>query len=377
MVTKRIKIFVDGHVFDKEFQGTQTFLKGLYTQLINNYPILDIYFGAQNIANIQKIFPMLPPSKILSYKKRKYGMSRLLFDIPTYLRKYQFDFAHFQYISPLQQTNCKYIVTLHDNLFNEYPKDFNFIYRISRSLLFGRSIKNAAIKTTVSNYSRQCISDFYQIPLHQLHVIPNGISPRPLNQDAKEEAARKVYQKFGVKNFILYVSRIEPRKNHILLLKKYLKLKLADQGISLVFIGKESICVPAFTAMIEQLNTVERKSIFWVEQVENEDLDLFYCASKLFVYPSKAEGFGIPPIEAAVFNVPVLCSSATAMQDFDFFSPYHFEPNQEDEFELQLKTMINFPPSETFTNNIAMKVLEKYNWNNSGNLFYELLTAHQ
>lgn len=378
MATKSIKIFVDGHVFDKEFQGTQTFLQGLYRQLMADYPQLDIYFGVQNKENLKNIFPNLPADKILPYKNRKFGTLRLLIDIPFFLKKYQFDFAHFQYLSPKQVPHCKYIVTLHDTLFISNKQDFNPIYRLSRNFLFGNSIKNAAIKTTVSNYAKQEINKYYQIPNHQLHVIPNGIKASSENiLSAKESAIKLIDQKFGIKNFILYVSRIEPRKNHLLILKKYLKLKLYEQDISLVFIGNESIAVPALQAMIKNLTPLQKKSFFWFNQVAPSDLENFYKACRLFVYPSKAEGFGIPPIEAAAFHIPVLCSSATAMQDFDFFCPYVFDPLQEENFEHCLADMINHPPSEAFMANVAKKVAENYSWEQSGNLFYNLLTAQQ
>jgi hypothetical protein len=137
MEIKSLKIFVDGHVFDKEYQGTQTFLKGLYTQLMIDYPMLDIYFGVQNVDKFKTAFPDFPTDRLLIYKKRRSGILRFVFDIPFFLKKHQFDFAHFQYTSPKQIPGCKYIVTLHDTLFNDYKNEFGLIYRISRNLLFG------------------------------------------------------------------------------------------------------------------------------------------------------------------------------------------------------------------------------------------------
>jgi glycosyltransferase involved in cell wall biosynthesis len=78
--------------------------------------------------------------------------------------------------------------------------------------------------------------------------------------------------------------------------------------------------------LVKNLNPEQRKLFYWIEQVEQADLNNFYLASRLFVYPSKAEGFGIPPLEAAGFHCPVLCSNATAMKDFDFFEPHIFNP---------------------------------------------------
>src|ERR1700744_933156 len=100
MVVKKIKIFVDAHSFDTEYQGTQTFIEGLYKTLMQNYPELDIYFGAFHTDRIQRAFPLLDASKIIAYKKRNPAILRFLIDIPDLIQKHSFDFAHFQYVSP-------------------------------------------------------------------------------------------------------------------------------------------------------------------------------------------------------------------------------------------------------------------------------------
>jgi glycosyltransferase involved in cell wall biosynthesis len=371
MAAKPIKLFVDAHSFDAGFQGTQTFIRELYTQLLNHHPELDIYWGVEDADKIKQLFPSVKPENILLYKKRRPAILRFVFDIPTLIKKHKFDYAHFQYIAPLQQPNCKYIVTTHDVLFNDFPDSFSFAYRLSRNFLFGRSIKNAAIKTTVSNYSKERIAHHYGIPKEEIKVIPNSVS----KFDVSKEFARQAIQaKFGIETFILYVSRIEPRKNHALLLDKYLKLELYKQNIPLVFIGLQSIEVKNLKNTIQKLTAQQRTLFHWFPQVGQGDLNNFYAASRLFVYPSKAEGFGIPPLEAAVCETPVLCSSATAMAEFGFFEPHTFDPDNEIEFEKKLALAIANPPSQKVLKNIAEQVLSKYQWRQSAHLFHNLLT---
>ncbi|MES2418184.1 MAG: glycosyltransferase family 1 protein [Bacteroidota bacterium] len=370
----RIKIFVDGHVFDKEFQGTQTFLRELYTRLLADYPVLDIYFGACDIANIKRIFPGLPATNLLPYKKRKFGGLRLLFDIPFYLKQQQFHFAHFQYISPMPVSGCKYIVTLHDLLFKDFKGSFPFFYRKSRSLLFGLSIKVADIKTTISQYSKARICYHYSLPASEIHVIGNGAGHSGrLFKTSKETARNYVNEHFGLHNFILYVSRIEPRKNHLLLLQSYLNLKLYQQKIALVFVGKESVEVPELKWIVNNLNYEQRRYFYWIEQLDATALTHFYRACRFFVYPSMAEGFGIPPLEAALCNSPVLCSSATAMHDFDFFEPFTFDPSNVVAFEEKLRLMVKSPPSESFIQGVAAQITQRYSWQQSSKQFYQLL----
>src|SRR5690606_30269482 len=151
-------------------------------------------------------------------------------------------------------------------------------------------------------------------------------------------------EKYGISNFILFVSRIEPRKNHLLLLEKYLKLELYKRGIALVLIGQESVAVPALKFRLQNLSNEQRRYIHWIRQVDQQDLRAFYAACSLFVYPSKAEGFGIPPLEAAMCGAPVLCSASSAMKSFDFFMPYMFDPENPQEFENKLAQIIHTPP---------------------------------
>ncbi len=374
---KKISLFIDGHSFDKEFQGTHGFIKGLYTALSKKYNNLEIYAGAHNTENLQKELPFVPAENILQYKKHRTGSMRLLSDIPALIRKHNFDFAHFQYTSPAPHSQCRYIVTLHDILFNDFPNDFPFIYRLTRNFIFRKSFQQAAIKTTVSEYSRLRISKHYQIPAEEINVIPSGPVPAFGTNYTKCEAAERINKKYGIQNFILYVSRVEPRKNQQLLLKKFIDLHLYKQGIALVFIGKNSITTNAFQQLLKSASDEQAKYIHWLEQVPTEDIEAFYKACRLFVYPSKAEGFGLPPLEAAVCKVPVLCSSTTAMQDYPFFEPYRFDPADEKDFENKLTAILLTPPDASLLDQLALRSLEKYSWEKTAEKFYQLLTSKQ
>jgi glycosyltransferase involved in cell wall biosynthesis len=361
---------------DKEYQGTYTFLQGLYSAFMDNYPNVDVYFGTSDPERLRVAFPNLEPQNILAYKNAKPGLLRYVTDIPKYIKQYRFDFAHFQYIAPLNKTGCRYIVTTHDIIFNDYKQYFSLGYRKSRQYLFARSIRNAEIKTTVSAYSQERIAEYYGLKYQDIHVLPNGVKPvaDSIDQD-REIARRRIKVWYGIENYILYVSRIEARKNHELLLRTYLQLELYKQRIALVFIGKKSAQVPALQNLMDNLTAEQKQYFHFIEQVDQSDLDAFYKACRLFVYPSIAEGFGIPPLEAAMHEVPVLCSSVTAMQSFDFFEPYWFNPANENEFSVKLQYMLNNPPDAAFLARVAQQVQQQYNWQQTACTFYNLLTS--
>jgi glycosyltransferase involved in cell wall biosynthesis len=373
----KITLFIDGHTFDKEFQGTHGFIRGLYAALSRKYSNIELYAGAQNTANLSKELPFIPASNILSYKKHASGFMRFIIDIPAHIKKYNFDFAHFQYTAPAAHHNCRYIVTLHDILFNDFREDFPLAYRLSRNIFFRKSFRKAAIKTTVSAYSRQRIARHYHIPAEKIDLIPNGPLADFGTGFTKQEATERISKKYGIKNYILYVSRIEPRKNQQLLLKKYLELELYKKGISLVLIGKQSINAVLFNQLMKSVNQEQSAFIHWLEQVPSEDIEAFYLASRLFAYPSKAEGFGLPPLEAALCKVPVLCSRATAMDDYSFFDPYRFDPSDENEFAYKLQSLLDTPPAPIQLDRIAANASETYSWERTADKFYQLLNREK
>ena len=376
MSDQKLKIFVDAHCFDTEFQGTQTFIRGLYSELIRSQPNIQFFFGSANPDNIKSIFPSIKSPFILPYKKNISSMTRFLVDIPAYTKKYKFDFAHYQNIFLLKTSTCKNIVTLHDILYNEYPQYFSKAYSYSRKYLFGRSIRQADIKTTVSDYSQNQIAVQHHLLPENITVIPNAVISS-FNNISRLYAAQKIRVKYGLENFILCVSRIEPRKNHLLLLDTYLKLELYKQNIPLVFIGKETSKVKELTARLVSLTEEQKKHFKWFEQVSQEEITLFYAACRLFVYPSIAEGFGIPPLEAAACKVPVLCSSSSALKDFDFFCPHTFDPENTVDFEEKLKRMIEYPPDESFLTIVAKNIDQRYSWKKSAELFSNLIETYE
>jgi glycosyltransferase involved in cell wall biosynthesis len=189
----------------------------------------------------------------------------------------------------------------------------------------------------------------------------------------KVETKLTLKKRFEIERFILYVSRVEPRKNNILALKAYLNLKLYTKSISLVFVGKKSIDSPEFFSALAQLTDEQKPFVKYFEQLSEEDLMLFYRSTILFVYPSKAEGFGIPPLEAAAIGVPVVCSNRTAMADFDFFGKLLFDPYDQSNFEEKISSVIE-NLDEAFTDEIKQTVKNRYSWVSSAKAFLALFT---
>ncbi len=348
-----MKLLVDCHCFDFNMsQGITTYIEGIYKILPRLAMDINIYFVAKDVDKIKKIFGEASNIQYIPLVSRN-RIYRLLFEIPNIIKNYGIDLAHFQYVSPLIK-NCKTIVTLHDILFVDYPEYFPLSYRVSKRPFFYHSAKKADLLCTVSNYSRSQISNHYNIPKDNIYITPNAVSKEFLSID--EGRIERMPEKY-----LLYVSRIEPRKNHISILESYLRLRLYDEGYYLVFIGKETVDTPELHNALNLLSQDIKEKVIPISQANFSDLKKWYKNADLFLYPSKAEGFGIPPIEASVAGVPVICNDKTAMSDFKFYKEDLIDFENKDLLDSRILYHLS-RHSNKEVDLIKNEILSKYNW---------------
>ncbi|WP_411893951.1 glycosyltransferase family 4 protein [Winogradskyella sp. A2] len=363
-----VRLLVDAHTFDENHQGIRTFLKGIYsTVTINNSNNLEIYLAANNIDNLKKEFKDQSNFKFIKLKYRNKYI-RLLYELPKIITMYRFDYIHFNYYLPFfLNKKCKYIVTIHDVLFIDFPRYFPIKYRIINSFLFKRSAQKADILTTVSKYSADRIKKNFNLGNKKITVLPNAIGDNFKALRNKSDDKDYIKEKYGIDEFIIYVSRIEPRKNHFRLIKAYQKLKLWQNNICLVLIGKKSFKDDRLDHLIEKVNFESKGSVLEFNNVSNEDLVVFYNAAKLAVFPSLCEGFGIPPIESGALQTPTICSNSSAMKDFSFFEDNLFDARNEETIKTKIKESINKEHAPVFLKKISDEIRKKYNWENTAN----------
>lgn len=347
---RKIKILVDAHIFDHSFQGTSSYLLGLYSALVQ-LENFEITLCAQNVPKLKELFS----DERFSYRKLESNSryKRLFFEYPRIIDEGGYDYAHFQYVVPFVK-KCRFINTMHDLLFLDYKKYFSWKYRFSRALSFWYSAKRSDILLTVSDYSREKIADKFSIDSSKIYVTPNAVGQY-------EDSSIDISEKYGLDNYILYVSRFEPRKNQISLVEVFKDTKIHDKGYQLVFVGskKQDIEKDYFDRLQHYIQRENIEGVHFFEGLSWPDLNAFYQQAECFAFPSLAEGFGIPPLEAAVNRCKVITSDKTAMADFDFFK-YRIDPNDLIEFGEKLEEALNDIdyPFEA----IKKKIEKQYNW---------------
>lgn len=356
-MAKQKKLLVDCHVFDGSFQGTTTYLKGLYSEFILDKSIR-FFLASNDSTSLERIFGLHENVTYIQYKyTNKY--LRLLLDIPSIIKKNKIDFAHFQYIVPPIKY-CKYIVTIHDILFIDYPQFFPLSYRLRNKFLFKWSAEYSDIVLSVSEYSKNKIQQYFKI--ENVVVTPNAVDPIYFEFYNKQSIKKEILKQHGFQDYWIYVSRWEPRKNHLSLLKVFAENEYY-KNYYLVFIGDDAIENKKYNEYFDGLSKKITSKVIRLKKVSFEELVKLIRGANISVYPSFAEGFGIPPIEALAANVPSVCSNTTAMSDFDFMNDMMFQPNNLDEMKICVENNIN-----TLVKSYVIDEMKKrYNWESSVN----------
>jgi glycosyltransferase involved in cell wall biosynthesis len=238
--------------------------------------------------------------------------TRIPFGLPSSIRHEHVDLFHAQFILP-PFLKCKTVVAIFDITYEHFPESFPAYQRMWSKVLIRASARRADHILTLSEHSKQDIARTYGIREDKITVTPLGASeeffPRDRNA-AKELAARN----YGIQgNFILYLGRLQARKNLLRLVEAYVTLRRAGFPHKLVLAGKPDFLFQPVLSRIRELRL--EQDVLMPGYVHGGDIPFLYSAADLFVFPSLYEGFGLPVIEAMACGVPVITSRGSALEE--------------------------------------------------------------
>jgi glycosyltransferase involved in cell wall biosynthesis len=179
-----------------------------------------------------------------------------------------------------------------------------------------RAVRRSAHVLTFSAHSRADIIAHLGLPPERISVVPlaagEQFTPGDL-QAARDEVARR----YGIRApFIYYVGGLDARKNVATLVRAFALLRSRGVRAQLVIAGqapgRDRRLFPDLDALIADLELAP--SVQRVD-VPLEDGPLFYRACAVFAYPSRYEGFGLPPLEAMACGAPVVTSDASSLPE--------------------------------------------------------------
>lgn len=215
---------------------------------------------------------------------------------------------------PLLFSKCVSIVyDLSFEFFPQYvePRNQKFL-----SSQVKKTVERSKKIITISTNSQKEITSFFKIPESDVPIVYPGIDQSVFFRRPEDEVKR-TKARYGIQGkYIIFVGNLEPRKNlmNLLLAYEQLDLKLKKE-YSLLLVGARGWLDNEIFDVIERLRMAGDHIQQPLEYVKDADRPALYSGASLCVYPSKYEGFGIPPVEAMACGTPVVSSDNSSLPE--------------------------------------------------------------
>jgi glycosyltransferase involved in cell wall biosynthesis len=265
---------------------------------------------------------------------------------------------------PRLPSGSKVIVTLHDVLPLTIP---NYFASEQAELAYRKRIQNGLDRSdlvlTISKFSKKEILRNFNVDA-RLAVI--YYAPTVHKSSGYLTSPSKSYL-----DYFLYVGGYNKRKGIERMLKIFIELHEREKLQSkLLLVGSARHYYPQ--ELKKLLNQGQRKNaVAELGYVPDSALANLYTNARALIYPSKFEGFGLPPLEAMALGCPVITTKCTAIPEICGDAVYYIDPEDEEAFRSSL---LDVEKNLELRNKLAREGLEqakKFTWNNASKTFLD------
>ena len=299
----------------KNFTGLGNYARATIQIIAQQFPSHQVFLYTPDVVknnrtqflfDVSNIFIKTAPIKLLrTYWRSKGVIQDLVRD--------KIDLYHglsHEIPSGLKKKGIKSVVTIHDLIFLRFPNYFKSIDRKIYDYKFRRACENADTIIAISEQTKRDIIQFFGINEDKITVVYQGCDP-VFYQQVSHAKLIEVKTKFNLPDeFLLCVGTIENRKNQILILKTLPNL---PQNIHLVLVGKTTEYCEILKNFID-LHQIQTR-VHFLHDVSFDDLPAIYHSAKIFICPSRFEGFGIPILEALNCGIPVIAAKGSCLEE--------------------------------------------------------------
>ncbi|KKR23873.1 MAG: Glycosyl transferase group 1 [Candidatus Yanofskybacteria bacterium GW2011_GWD2_39_48] len=247
---------------------------------------------------------------------------------------------HF-FIAPLSK-KCRRVTAIHDLSFSLFPNFFSSRHRFWHKFEMtpARQARYSDKIIAVSESTKQDLTRYYDIDPAKVQVIYSGVSEKITRQTDRDLEIFRLSKKLP-ERFILFLGKLEPRKNVSAIIRAFNRIKLdkSFHDLHLVIAGARGwLC--------DELDDVARQSpftnqIIFADQINDYDRSFYYGLASVFIYPSFFEGFGFPPVESMACGTAVITSNRSSLGEVVSDAGIIIEPNNIMETAFWLKKLLS------------------------------------
>jgi len=181
--------------------------------------------------------------------------------------------------------------------------------RLLFELTLRLSVRRAVHIITSSQATRRDLIDVLRLDPSTITVVPLAADDRFAPQSTTQEAT--VRERYGLnKRYLLYLGSNKPHKNIALLVRAFARL---DTDVSLVIAGRWDERYNEPKQLVHTLDLNQR--VRFIHDIADADVPALLSGALAFVFPSRYEGFGLPPLEAMACGTPVIATATSSLPE--------------------------------------------------------------
>jgi glycosyltransferase involved in cell wall biosynthesis len=204
------------------------------------------------------------------------------------------------------------VVTFHDLFAIEHPECYSAVYARWYRHLMGRLARNSLHLIAVSEYTKSRIVKLLGRNPDEITVIHNGLTTGCERAGEEKVAAARIALNLPTRRYLLSLSSLEKRKNLRTTLEAWARIHPSLPGDTwLVLAGPKA----DESVYGEQDLPVNLPRVLYTGWVPEEHLAGLYSGATLFLFPSLAEGFGFPLLEAMACGVRAIASNNSSLPE--------------------------------------------------------------
>jgi len=251
-------------------------------------------------------------------------------------------------------------VTIHDLILTKFPTTrattlgpfLYFIKNIFYRLIILNAVWRAKKVIAISEFTRKDIIKQFHVKEEKIIVTYEGAANLARGNDSLFAAKLNPEEALSDYNiaepFLLYVGNAYPHKNLETLIKVFKQLHDEQADLKLVLVGRDDYFYSRLKDYAKELNLwtesdnkILKTPVIFPGYVPDQKLEILFQKALLYVFPSKYEGFGLPPLEAMSRGCPVLSSNKTSLPEVLGSAAAYFDPYDEEEMLMKIKLLIS------------------------------------
>jgi glycosyltransferase involved in cell wall biosynthesis len=233
-----------------------------------------------------------------------------------------------------------------------------------------KELKQAGFLLAISEFSRQQGIALLELNPDNIVNISSAADKKFKKINFTTNNEQEIKAKYNIHDkFLMYTGSFDQRKNHVRLIEGFARIAQDNRfGYQLLIVGNGWEGVYQELKLVAEKSGLNKDEVIFAGHIDDNDLVLLYNICDCFIFPSLAEGFGLPVLEAMSCGTPVLCSNCTSLPEVVEFERALFDPRDVKSISKKIEEFINDPELREELKEHVLEQSKKFSWEKSAKI---------